>query len=385
VFLFKWAKYGIDGTVYRVGDIDYGDLTSSQIVITALEDAFGFEDSVYTVPVDSLWTDGRITAEDLTLVKIVEATYWDIVFGMSAANRAQLQADYGFIATLAARPVGSYYSYNVNSRVSPADYSSVGDGSFAPTAIITPALTQEVVSSFDLTDGKDLSLVSVGHYAYIDDEIVGVTAIDIINNTVTVNRGVLDTVPVVHEAGSRLWFAENHFGNDDTEWSDADIVCIKLTPVTGLGSLPIDDASERTITLTNRAARPYPPANVTINGERYPAQVFAHLDINWSHRDRLLQTAYLVDQTAGDIGAEPSTTYSLRLYSDATLLISVDGVTGTSHSLIAPSTANKLELFAVRDGLESWQRQAMVFSVLTVTMDSTTKRFDSTTYTMDSN
>jgi hypothetical protein len=363
VFLFKWAKYGIAGTIYRVGNIDYGDLTSSQITVTAIEDVFAFEDSVYTAPMASEWASELVAPEDLVLVKVVEATYWDSIFNVSAADRAQLQADYGFIATLAARSAGTYYSYGIHSRVYPADYQLTGSGSFAPTAIITPALTQEVTSTFAYTNGKDLSLVVIGHYAYINDEIVAVTALDITNSIATVNRGVLDTVPVAHAAGSRIWFAENGLGHDLTEWSDTDTVGVKLTPVTSLGSLDIALASEHSITLANRAACPYPPANVTLNGERYPSSVAGDILVAWSHRDRTLQTVSLIDQVTGNIGPEPGTTYTMRLYSDATLLQEQTGIATTSHTFTSVSdTANRIVLFAVRNGLQSWQVHSIGFS-----------------------
>lgn len=386
VFLFKWAKYGIVGTVYRVGNIDYGDLTSSQITVTAIEDVFAFEDSVYTTPMASEWVSELVAPEDLTLVKVVEATYWDSIFNISAADRAQLQADYGFIATLAARSAGTYYSYGIHSRVSPAEYQLNGSGSFAPTAIITPALHQEVTSTFTYTDGKDLNLVTIGHYAYINDEIVAITAFDSINSTVTVNRGVLDTVPVVHEAGSRLWFAEDSLGHDSTEWSDTDTINIKLTPITSLGSLDIASASEYSITLANRAARPYPPANVTLNGERYPSVVTGDIVVAWSHRDRTLQTVSLIDQTSGNIGPEPNTTYTIQLYAGETLLQQVTGITATSHTFATPpATATRIVLFSVRDDIESWQCQTIDFVIISTTFDSTSVTFDSIDLTWDSN
>ena len=45
-------------------------------------------------------------------------------------------------------------------------------------------------------------------YAYLDNEIVAVKAINLVAGTVTVERGVLDTVPAPHLASARIWFAE---------------------------------------------------------------------------------------------------------------------------------------------------------------------------------
>jgi hypothetical protein len=173
---------------------------------------------------------------------------------------------------------------------------------------------------------------------------------------------VLDTVPVTHATGSRIWFAEYMMGEDRTEWVDTDIVDVKLTPTTSLGTLAVADATERTITLANRAARPYAPGNVKINDERYPTTVVGDIVVTWSHRDRLLQTVSLIGQTATDIGPEPGVTYTLRLYDGAMLVDEQTGLTGTAYTFLAPVAATKIELLSVRDGFESWQTHSIEFA-----------------------
>ncbi|MCO1337113.1 hypothetical protein MO867_22575, partial [Microbulbifer sp. OS29] len=76
-------------------------------------------------------------------------------------------------------------------------------------------------------------------------------------------------------------------------------------------------ATANIVTIDQRQARPYPPANVKINGKDWPETAISPLTITWSHRDRSLQQDVLVPWTDGDIGPEAGTTYNLRIYDES--------------------------------------------------------------------
>lgn len=74
-----------------------------------------------------------------------------------------------------------------------------------------------------------------------------------------------------------------------------------------------------------------------------------------------------MDQTVGDIGPEAGTTYIVR---------NIDAATGTETHYAAGITAwphlvpsadlvisNRLEVYSIRDGRESWQRVIVPFTV----------------------
>ena len=121
------------------------------------------------------------------------------------------------------------------------------------------------------------------------------------------------------------------------------------------------------IVLAGRQARPYPPGRVRLNGQREPAVVAGDLILTWAHRDRLLQTAYLVRQDEGDIGPEPETTYTVRIRDrNGTLVRTETGLTGNAWTWdVASAGADAgvagdrvtVEIEAERDGLASWQAQ----------------------------
>lgn len=107
--------------------------------------------------------------------------------------------------------------------------------------------------------------------------------------TLTVNRGVLDTVPTAHEAGSRIWFADGAQGVDPTEYAAGETVDARLLTVTGKGTLALASAPTDSLAMNRRQNRPYPPDNVTIDNVAYPAVAKGDLVISWAHWDRLSQ------------------------------------------------------------------------------------------------
>lgn len=113
----------------------------------------------------------------------------------------------------------------------------------------------------------------------------------------------------------------------------------------------------QSVTFDSRAARPYPPGDVKLNGQRYPQEITGDLEITWAHRDRLLQADNLIDTLQPSVGPEPGTTYAVELYdvASSTLLHSETGISTTTA--VVPSTAfasdNRLELYSVRDEQQS--------------------------------
>jgi hypothetical protein len=162
-----------------------------------------------------------------------------------------------------------------------------------------------------------------------------VLSVDEVAGTVTLQRAVLDSVPVEHTAGTWLIGAGPSPGYDSTVRAPATQIGVWIEPhtVADVGSKTAVTGGP-TIDLAGRQGLPFPPGNVQINGARYPAAIVGLIALTWSHRDRVQQTAYLVAQTDGDIGPEPGVTYRVRYYGETgTLLRTRDGITATSDDL----------------------------------------------------
>jgi hypothetical protein len=236
-------------------------------------------------------------------------------------------------------------------------------------------LAEDITGADDellLLSGVMLSEVVAGTWAQIGDELVAVLALA--GSILTVDRGVLDTTPVPHLSGTRVWFGGSRRGEERIERAADEDVDLKLLTRTGLGSLPIADAAALPITLAERLARPYAPGNVTLNSEPWPDEITGNLTIAWAHRDRTQQTAYLVAQDETDIGPEAGTTYTVKIYDGATdtLKRTYSGITGTSQAYTEAQRITdfggsgpeevRVEITAQRDSLDSWQAQVRRFS-----------------------
>lgn len=374
VFKLEWPALGIGGLVMRIAGVDGGTLTHGAISIDAVEDVFGLPSAVYTAPQATGWTDPVPAPTATSPRRLIEAPYWDVARALSAAELAYLDANDCFLQALGARPVPGTLNYELYSKTSSAtSYTLRGQGEFCPTALLATSLAQEVTSTTTYRDELDIDLVAVGSHAYIDDEVVLVTAIDTTTQSLTLSRGVMDTVPVSHAAGSRIWFADGAQGIDPTEYAAGETVNARLLTVTGKGTLALASAPTDSLAMNRRQHRPYPPGNVRINNVPYPAAAKGDLTISWAHRDRLSQTVTLVPQSNGHIGPEPSVTYTLRVYGEAgSLRRSYTGLTGTSQTytladdtadsgLGRPNAALRIELEATRSGVTSLQKHSIAF------------------------
>lgn len=367
VFRLSWPEYGIDDVVYRALNVNYGTLTDGKIVIDAVEDVFGLPENTYLVEQPGEWEDPTSEPLPAPARKLLEAPYWDLVRNLSAADMAYVDPLSGYLETLAIRPSGDAINYGIQARTGAADYASVGNGDFCPSATVVGALTK-TTTALTLANGVDLDLVETGGYAIIGDEYVLVSAIDAAAGTATVSRGLLDTVPTEHADGARIWFADGDHGFGSTEYADGETVDVKLLPTTGRGTLDISLAPADSLTMDQRQDRPYPPAKVRFDGVEWPSVIDGSADIvlTWAHRDRTLQTAYLVTQDESSIGPEAGVTYSLEVADAAlSLLYSASGLSGTSHTIPEVSLTVgllRLRLWAVRSGLNSWQRHEHWFT-----------------------
>ena len=73
--VINWEPYGIDRQIYRVTDIDYGTLTNGKIIVTALEDVFGFEQTNFEFSTPAMWEEPEEEPEDIVDYLLFEAPY----------------------------------------------------------------------------------------------------------------------------------------------------------------------------------------------------------------------------------------------------------------------------------------------------------------------
>lgn len=369
VFRLTWPDYGITKLVMRVAGIAYGDGRNNRIRINAAEDVFRLDDLPLTAVNPPAWEDPGGPAQVAARRKVYEVPYVELVQqnGVDVVTTA-LTTDplHGNVGAAAGRP-GAALNALLETNAG-TGFEAQGILDFCPTAQLT-ANVDRITKLIPIDNGIDLDLVTIGTWCQIGNEIMEVEALT--SSLLTVGRSVLDTVPENHLDNDYVLFWDALSGTDPTLYAQGESVDVKILTQTGSGQLALADAPTDTIVLNARAIRPYPPGNVKLNGEYFPAEVAADVVITWAHRDRLGQGTTLVDFLGGSTGPEAGTTYKIVIKDDTAYPVrTVTGISGTTYTYTSafetadggPFTSFTIELSSVRDGYESYQKHSITVS-----------------------
>ena len=204
--------------------------------------------------------------------------------------------------------------------------------------------------------------VAVGTIGQLNSELISFVSYDLATKTLTVKRGVLDTLPAKHISGNIHFWGES-FAYDSTEYSVGETVGAQVLTTTPSGVDSLNSGGVKTVEMNARAIRPYPPANVKINGEYWPADIETDLIITWVDRNRLQQTGgEIIGWYEGSVTIEPNTQTHLILsqldennLELATTNANVTGATSYTmqmSSMQADARTVRVTLKTMRDGCE---------------------------------
>ena len=364
VFKFTWPRYGVQQLIMRVASIEFGDLGNNAIRIDCVEDVFAMGSALYLVEPTTAWSSPIQDPTVATNSLVIETPYYDIARKLGDVQAQALPSTAGYIQATAARP-GNAVNARLYTKGGGSTYEDYGVIDFCDSAITTIAIDQKT-TVISLSDFSDFSISDVGRYAIINSEIISIISLS--ETSITAGRGCLDTVPVSHSAGSRIYFADPYMSTDGIEYVSGETANVKILPTTGRGTLDINSAPELFKTIVARQSRPYPPGNVMVTGTAYPLVVSTDLLISWSHRSRTQQTTETIYATTyGNIGPEAGTTYSLEIrdFSTNTLLDYIYNTNSTSFSssVYGNGSIIKVLLWSIRDGLTSFQTHNIVFTL----------------------
>lgn len=353
-----YPEYGLNGLPCRVMSISRGKPGQMAVKMTLMEDVFNMPSSAYAVSPGSGWEDTSADDMPVNVYKIESAPYYLVVkeIGDAAASSVEYPETYAMILATGAGAEYGVYTSQVDPLGNTA-YTLQGSREYAGTATLGVAIGKAVTSTF--TVNGLTSDPAAGTIFFLGDELCIVESYSA--GSITARRGMLDTVPVDHSVGERLWFFTSQDDiADPNAYTVGQTVNYKLVPEgqTTSGAIVLS------ATLGDRLYRPYRPANVKINGSLWPTVITGPVVVTWSHRNRTLETSVLNKWDAGSVTVEAGTTYTLRFYGEAdTLLHTVTGLTGTTYTWSTEETdAGRLqgrvrvELEAVRDGYVSLQK-----------------------------
>lgn len=376
VFKLDWPDLLAAPVVMRVVGLAFGDGKTNKVKVTCTEDIFSLPQVGVVAPQPPVWEDPSTIPTPADVRVVIEAPYYELVQRMGQTSADELlnsSPETGYLLASARRPPGAI---NASLMVDAgAGYEDTGVVEFCPAAELSAPVGQ-LDTTLPITNADALDEIRIGSHLQLGEELVRVDSVG--ETSITVGRGVLDTVPAKHMAGTPLLAWDDYAEGDQVEYLDGETVGVRLLPVSGAGEVELSAAATDTLVMRARAARPYPPGNFKVDGSYFPSEVTsAEILVTWAHRDRKQQTGgSLIDFTDGDVGPEVGVTYRLDTYGIdhegvETLIYSQPGLIGTSATVdlttnAPPSTSVhvSIRLFSVRDGMDSLFPQRCDIDVL---------------------
>jgi hypothetical protein len=361
VFILNIESFS--GLLMRIQRITYGDGMTGMVKIDAVQDSFSM--TTYGVVIEQLEPD-FVQPLDVVDAVVEESPYWFLAerYGQATAN-ALLGGTptYGAVFASAANPGDQ------DGIIITEDEDDTGTLTFCAYAELDGHVTDRLATTIEITNwSSGIGLVEVGSLAYLDGEWLRIDAVDTgTDSCITVGRGCLDTYPTTHSDsnGGVVLFVGGAYTVTDSEYVATNAPVVELLTQVDGATLSAADATDYTVTMASRAVRPYPPGNVTIEGQYWPDDLtgLGSITIEWAHRNR--QSLTINDFADTDNGPEAGTTYTVQLYdadSASEAWYEATGITGTTHSIdfavdVPPTGILNLKtvLTAVRGGYESWE------------------------------
>jgi hypothetical protein len=361
-----WPDYDIVELVLRVTDVDRGNIESGEIRIDAVEDVFALPATTYGASQPRLWANPAAAPAAITTARVYEVPYYELARSLSAEELLALSPSAAFPLVLAQRPANQNASVVVyqSPNTTLANFTPAGTGAYTSTALANGAVAwNTTIIPFDTVSGSDPSYFA-GGYALWDDEWIAVDSVDLLAGTMTVRRGVLDSIPQPHADNSSIWFynGENGFNGLNIDVLRAELRYFRLVGRSISGESSLAAALQLSRTHTAEWSKPYPPANVQINGEYLPAAIYSNFTLNWRGRNREAQTTALVGWTEAHIAPPVGVTYTLEVYNNATSVLLqrveglIAGVAGGSYVYSGPGADTlRIDFYAVAGGQRSRQ------------------------------
>lgn len=380
-FVLKIPQRGIDSIIMRAVRVEHGTLTNGEITVTAVQDVFGLPRTTYSQVQPSLWIQPSLSPEPIIHSRLWQLPYPHLLEVFSP-EQLTLNSD-GYALVLAERPNSLQQGFEIWAKTTgEQDEQYAGQGQFVSRGVVQNAVAQTSQTTTLTLD--NIGVISIGQCALLNDEIVQIAHIDLAKKQIQVKRGCMDTVPTAHAQTSVIWFYDDVAVVADKAVKAGQTLNVKLLSQTSQGTLDIAKATANSLLIDNRHTRPFAPADVKINELPYPSQIQTLNKISWVGRNKISQNTAILDQTAPHQTPETGATVSLIISKKTSAndsyqrVVQKDGITGFFIDIVKENPNNdesklvasldnavmiKVELWAVKDGLESWQRHSIEVAV----------------------
>lgn len=398
VLTANWPEYGLDGVVCRVVDINYGRPGDPEIGLSLIEDVFALDQGDYIEPPGSAWEDPSEDPEPLEIERVmtlplffagdttaaayIDPVYPDVLAGIlgTTSQADALNAELWDEITL---PDGSLEWQEI------ATNNIIGH---AELAADVPAEVQTTISTIDNFMGG--TAPTLGGFVIIGDdgeELNEIALVTAAGTSVTVLRGVLDTVPRAWPAGTPVWFVDGEtLFEDPLIRSAGEEVSYKMLTATSQGTLSLAAAPLVEYTLTERPWLPNRPADAKVDGVAFndfasavDMTLAADVPVTWANRNRLLEETQVLAWDDATVVPETGQTTTLQVLSadGLTVLDTIPALSGTSYNVPISSfgseTVGRIRFLAERtdsdgtfESLQGHDIYVRVAGELRVTEDS---------------
>lgn len=357
VIKITYLPRGIQNLVLRVGDVDDGEMANGTITVRAVQDVFGLPLVGFVKPVENTYVPPTGIVEPAVAVAY-EATYRDLYLN----EQDNPEEGESYLAVTAAAPNLTTIEYDLNSRAQGETDWITSSAQFTATAVLGSDVTA-VGTTLSLVGAQEFPDDVIGMALRCGEEFMRIDAYNATTGETTVTRGCVDTWPQVHAAEDRVWLVDDDIGSDFRAYVEGETVESRVLPRTSTAVLNPTLATILTTDMHGRGFRPYPPADVRVDGDSiYAGGAATEGPVTWVERNRLTQADQLVGFFETTVTAEAATTYEIDILEDdgSTVINTYTAVSpwtydntmqtadGTSGSAVIPA-----KIYAVRDGVRS--------------------------------
>ncbi len=376
-FVLKIPQRGIDSMMMRAVRVEHGTLTNGEITVTAVQDVFGLPRTTYSQVQPSLWVEPSLSPEPIIHSRLWQLPYPHLLEVFSPEQLAINQDGYALVLAECPNSLQQGFEIWAKTTGEPSEQYA-GQGQFVSRGVVQNAVNQ--TSQITTLTLDNIGVMSIGQCALLNDEIVQIAHIDLAKKQIQVKRGCMDTVPTAHAQTCVIWFYDDVAVVAEKAVKVGQTLTVKLLSQTSQGTLDLSKATANSLLIDNRHTRPFAPADVKINDLSYPNQIQELTKISWAGRNKISQNTTILDQTAPhqtpEIGATVSLIISKKTSTNGSYqrVVQKEGITGFSLDIVRENLSNdenklvanldnavmiKVELWAVKDGLESWQRHSI--------------------------
>ncbi|MCU4310453.1 hypothetical protein KTH02_16760, partial [Acinetobacter radioresistens] len=325
----KWNRYDLirlpwskkwNGTILvRIMKINLGNGTDNTVTID-FEEIVPYSGEMNTsIVADESMNQGVLPPQPCQYEPF-ELPYYLAVMALGQRrvdDELAYESNFGLVGVVAEKPQSNsiYAIMMTHDGTEGEEWTRAATIDYSPTADLDQVISR-TATSFTVKNRKNLTDLPSGTLIRCGSDWIGapgefmvLQSIDAYTGIITVKRGALDTMPQPWDPNVKLYFCGSDIPFDETEYVLGEKVLVSALTTTPSGVL--EQKGSIPVEIQARAIRPYPPANVKINGGYWPEDIETDLIITWSDRNRLNQD--VLDWFDSSIAIEPGTQTHLIL------------------------------------------------------------------------